>query len=80
MKLLKDNQFEELMARANAFLAIVSAMVESGEDIKAEEITSDVVIQALQQARFMRITNAGIRESHVHDVQITREAPNYSRS
>lgn len=29
--------------------------------------------------RFMRITNAGIRESHVHDVQITREAPNYSR-
>jgi IMP dehydrogenase len=37
-------------------------------------------IQALQQARFMRITNAGIRESHVHDVQITREAPNYSRS
>ncbi len=30
-------------------------------------------------ARFMRITNAGIRESHVHDVQITREAPNYSR-
>lgn len=50
MKLLKDNQFEELTARANAFLAIVSAMVESGEDIKAEEITSDVVIQALQQA------------------------------
>lgn len=50
MKLLKDNQFEELTARANAFLAIVSAMVESGEDIKAEEITSDIVIQALQQA------------------------------
>lgn len=36
-------------------------------------------IEALQNARFMRITNAGIRESHVHDVQITREAPNYSR-
>ena len=37
-------------------------------------------IKTLQNARFLRITNAGIRESHVHDVQITREAPNYSRS
>ncbi|MFN2395650.1 MAG: IMP dehydrogenase [Bacteroidales bacterium] len=36
-------------------------------------------ISALQEARFIRITNSGIRESHVHDVQITREAPNYSR-
>ncbi|MCR5875915.1 IMP dehydrogenase [Phenylobacterium sp. J426] len=30
-----------------------------------------------QRARFIRITNAGLRESHVHDVMITREAPNY---
>jgi IMP dehydrogenase len=30
-----------------------------------------------QQAAFVEITNAGIRESHVHDVQITKEAPNY---
>jgi IMP dehydrogenase len=30
-----------------------------------------------QKARFIRITNAGLRESHVHDVLITREAPNY---
>jgi IMP dehydrogenase len=36
-------------------------------------------ISSLQEARFIRITNSGIRESHVHDVQITREAPNYSR-
>ena len=27
--------------------------------------------------RFVRITNAGVRESHVHDVSITKEAPNY---
>ena len=27
--------------------------------------------------KFVRITNAGIRESHVHDVAITKEAPNY---
>jgi IMP dehydrogenase len=30
-----------------------------------------------QKARFVRITNAGLRESHVHDVAITRESPNY---
>ncbi len=30
-----------------------------------------------RRARFVRITGAGLRESHVHDVQITREAPNY---
>ena len=29
-------------------------------------------------ARFVRITGAGLKESHVHDVQITRESPNYS--
>ena len=35
-------------------------------------------IQAFQErARFVRITGAGFRESHVHDVMITREAPNY---
>jgi len=30
-----------------------------------------------QKAKFIRISNAGLRESHVHDVVITREAPNY---
>jgi IMP dehydrogenase len=35
-------------------------------------------INDLQQAKFIRITNAGIKESHPHDVMITREAPNYS--
>jgi IMP dehydrogenase len=35
-------------------------------------------IAAMQKnARFLRITSAGLRESHVHDVAITREAPNY---
>jgi IMP dehydrogenase len=36
-------------------------------------------ISALQQARFVKITNAGMKESHAHDIAITREAPNYSR-
>jgi IMP dehydrogenase len=35
-------------------------------------------IEQLQEAKFIRITNAGIKESHPHDVLITREAPNYS--
>jgi IMP dehydrogenase/GMP reductase len=35
-------------------------------------------VDVLQQARFVRITGAGLRESHPHDVQITQEAPNYS--
>jgi len=30
-----------------------------------------------EEAKFVRITNAGVRESHAHDVQITKEAPNY---
>ncbi|MEM9326459.1 MAG: IMP dehydrogenase [Bacteroidota bacterium] len=36
-------------------------------------------IAQLQKAKFSRITNAGAIESHPHDIQITREAPNYSR-
>jgi IMP dehydrogenase len=36
-------------------------------------------IEKLQEAKFVKITNAGMRESHPHDIQITREAPNYSR-
>jgi IMP dehydrogenase len=40
--------------------------------------TGSATIPELQKrARFVRITNAGLRESHVHDVTITREAPNY---
>lgn len=36
-------------------------------------------IKDLQKAQFIRITSSGIRESHPHDVNIMREAPNYSR-
>jgi IMP dehydrogenase len=36
-------------------------------------------ISALQKAQFVHVTNAGVQESHPHDVTITREAPNYSR-
>ena len=36
-------------------------------------------IEALHEAKFTRITAAGVRENHPHDVTITQEAPNYSR-
>jgi IMP dehydrogenase len=35
------------------------------------------IAELQERARFLRISTAGLRESHVHDVVITREAPNY---
>jgi IMP dehydrogenase len=36
-------------------------------------------IEALKRAQFIKVTHAGVIESHPHDVSITSEAPNYSR-
>ena len=36
-------------------------------------------IHTMQKAQFVKITAAGVFESHPHDVVITKEAPNYSR-
>jgi IMP dehydrogenase len=36
-------------------------------------------IDEMKRAQFVRITAAGLRESHPHDVTITKEAPNYRR-
>jgi len=33
-----------------------------------------------EEAQFIRMTGAGLRESHPHDVQITKESPNYTIS
>ena len=35
------------------------------------------ILEFQEKTRFIRITSAGLRESHVHDVIITKEAPNY---
>jgi IMP dehydrogenase len=40
-------------------------------------VGAQTIPELQKKARFVRITNAGLRESHVHDVTITREAPNY---
>ena len=37
-------------------------------------------VEALKQAKFVKITAAGVRESHPHDIQVVREAPNYNYS
>src|SRR4029077_13452398 len=37
-------------------------------------------VDAMKTARFVRITGAGLRESHPHDITITKDAPNYRRS
>ena len=41
--------------------------------------TGSADIDALQKAQFVQITASGIRESHPHDITITKEAPNYTR-
>jgi len=40
-------------------------------------VGSSTIAEMQSRAKFVKITNAGLRESHVHDVSITREAPNY---
>ena len=40
--------------------------------------TGNATVQDMQtQAKFLRVTDSGLREGHVHDVTVTREAPNY---
>jgi IMP dehydrogenase len=40
-------------------------------------VGAHTIVDLQKKARFVRITSAGLRESHVHDVQVTSEAPNY---
>ena len=59
---------------------IRTAASEHGVEIYDIQSNSEgALIDALQEARFVRITGAGLRESHPHDVTITKEAPNYRR-
>lgn len=47
MKVLKDNQFNEMKEKAEKFDAIVAAITENSTDIKAEDITAELVIEAM---------------------------------
>jgi IMP dehydrogenase len=42
-------------------------------------VGASTIVELQEKAQFVRITNAGLRESHAHDVMVTREAPNYQR-
>jgi IMP dehydrogenase len=41
-------------------------------------VGAETLEQLRERAEFIKITGAGLRESHPHDVQITKEPPNYS--
>ena len=43
-------------------------------------VGSKTIADMQENCQFIEITNAGMTESHVHDVMITKEAPNYQRS
>ena len=65
--------------RALALLAgLAAAAIGHAAERYADRPEAQQFIEEMQQrAEFVQITAAGIRESHVHDVQITKEAPNY---
>jgi len=54
---------------------------EKVKSVRAQVYSRSLMATAIEElrtrARFVRITHAGLRESHVHDVIITKEAPNY---
>ena len=43
-----------------------------------EKQSADCIKEMIENTQFIQITAAGLRESHPHDVNITKEAPNYS--
>ena len=57
MKVLTDKQHVDLQARADSFTQIVNAIVESGEDITAEDITAETVIQMVQADDAAEVVN-----------------------
>jgi IMP dehydrogenase len=42
-------------------------------------VGANTIPELQQRGRFVRITSAGLKESHPHDIQMTLEAPNYTR-
>ena len=51
------------------------------EFVQVWDIVGAADLEALREnTQFIKMTGAGLRESHPHDVQITKEAPNYSLS
>ncbi len=59
--------------------SLVSILYQLTGGLRAAMVYTGVrsVHEMRAKVQFVRITGAGMRESHVHDVQITKEAPNY---
>ena len=59
--------------------SLVSILYQLSGGLRAAMVyTGTRTVQEMRtRTQFVRITGAGMRESHVHDVQITKEAPNY---
>ena len=80
-------QLDKLTLKAQAALQEAQQIAHrySHQEIDGEHLllalaqqSDSLIPELLQKARFVRISGAGLRESHVHDVVITREAPNYA--
>ena len=62
-----------------ADLAAIDEEIEQTRNSRFSSTIKQAAIAELQEkGRFIKITSAGLRESHPHDIQITKEAPNYS--
>ena len=63
----------------SSILVLIIALFTIGSVIFVGAVLRTSLAQLQSKAVFVRITNAGLRESHAHDVMVTREAPNYQR-
>ena len=76
MKLVPGRRSRARFRTADRSAAIVHQLA-GGLRAAMGYVGAETIPEFQQKARFMRITSAGLRESHVHDVAITRESPNY---
>ena len=74
-KLVPEGVEGRVPAKADWFLSSSENM--GGVRASMGYLGCSTIDEVRAKAEFVEITSAGIRESHVHDVQITKEAPNY---
>ena len=71
----KNMTIEEQAAHVRRVKRAENGMITDPVTIHKDQTVGD----ALQKARFTRVTGSGMVESHPHDITITKETPNYSR-
>ena len=75
--MILSDRARAIAAKVEAFVRKVVVPYETDARLGPHGPSEDMVVEMREKARFVKITGAGLRESHVHDVSITREAPNY---